>query len=229
MLDLTSIKKQSKQFSLPQISLMFISLYDFFGPQGWWPGESTFEVCIGAILAQNTAWKNAERAIKNLKTKELLSAEQLFKMQENKLSEHLRPSGYYKQKAKAVKNFLTFLFSKYEGNVQQMFNQETGILRQQLLDIKGIGPETADSILLYAGNKPIFVVDGYTRRLAIRYNLIEKEASYNDLQELFSKNLPFGVYLFNEYHALIVRLGKTFCLKNQPKCQECPLFKLTIN
>jgi len=229
MFDLTSIEKQSKQFSLPQISLIFIILYEFFGPQDWWPGESTFEICIGAILAQNTVWKNAERAIENLKTKELLSVEKLFNMQESELAEYLRPSGYYKQKTKAVKNFLTFLFSQYGGSLQQMFKQKTEILRGQLLDIKGIGPETADSILLYAGSKPIFVVDAYTRRLANRHNLANQKASYKELQKLFSKNLSANVSLFNEYHALIVRLGKTFCLKNEPKCQDCPLFKLANN
>ena len=225
MLNLASIEKQSSQFSLSEVSLMFLSLYRFFGPQSWWPGENPFEVCIGAILTQNTSWKNVEKAINALKSAELLSEERLNKIDEKKLAEYLRPSGYYNQKAKKVKYFLKFLFSTYGGSVEQMFKEKSKTLRKQLLQIKGIGPETADSMLLYAGNKPIFVIDAYTRRLALRHHLSTKNASYQELQELFSKNLPINVDLYNEYHALIVRLGKTFCGRKETNCQGCPLLK----
>jgi endonuclease-3 related protein len=225
MTDLETFEKQFKQFNLPQIGYMFLDLYDFFGPQGWWPGESSFEVCIGAILTQNTTWQNVEKVINKLKRQELLSAEKLFHMDEEKLAEYIRSSGYYKQKAKTLKNFLTFLFNYYDANLKKMFNQDVEILRKQLLDIKGIGQETADSILLYAGNKLIFVVDAYTKRIAIRHNFVNHKTDYQGIQELFSKNLPPDVSLFNEYHALMVRAGKTYCSNKEPKCQTCPLLK----
>jgi endonuclease-3 related protein len=225
MTDLETLEKQFKQLNLPQIGYIFLDLYNYFGPQGWWPGESSFEVCIGAILTQNTTWKNVEKVIKKLKAQELLSPEKLFHMDEEKLAEYIRSSGYYKQKAKALKNFLAFLFNRYDANLKKMFSQDVEILRKQLLDVKGIGQETADSILLYAGNKLIFVVDAYTKRIAIRHNLVSHKTDYQEIQGLFSKNLPPDVSLFNEYHALIVQVGKTYCSNKEPKCQICPLSK----
>jgi endonuclease-3 related protein len=224
-INLPSIEKQCEKFHLPQIGTMFIDLFRFFGPQGWWPAESSFEVCIGAILTQNTTWQNVEKVINKLKNQELLSAEKLFHMDEEKLAEYIRSSGYYKQKAKTLKNFLTFLFTHYDANLKKMFNQDGTILRKQLLNIKGIGQETADSILLYAGSKLIFVVDAYTRRIAIRHSLVNHNTGYQEIQQLFSKNLPPDVYLFNEYHALLVRVGKRYCAAKNPTCQDCPLLR----
>ncbi len=225
MIDLETLKTQFKQFSLPHIGYMFLDLYNYFGPQAWWPAESSFEVCIGAILTQNTTWQNVEKVITNLKHQELLSAEKLFNMDEGKLAEYIRSSGYYKQKSKTLKNFLTFLFTHYDANLKKMFSQDGTILRKQLLNIKGIGQETADSILLYAGSKLIFVVDAYTKRISIRHNLVNHKTDYQEIQELFSKNLPPDVNLFNEYHALMVRVGKTYCSNKEPKCRSCPLLK----
>jgi endonuclease-3 related protein len=224
-IDLLSIEKQCKKFPLPQIGAMFIDLFRFFGPQGWWPAESIFEVCIGAILTQNTSWNNVEKVIKKLKAQKLLSPEKLYKLKDEDLAVYIRSSGYYKQKTKTLKNFLTFLFTYYNANLKKMFRQDGTILRKQLLNIKGIGQETADSILLYASNKLIFVVDAYTKRIAIGHSLVNHNTGYQEIQQLFSKNLPPDVNLFNEYHALLVRVGKTYCAAKNPTCQDCPLLR----
>jgi endonuclease-3 related protein len=196
-------------------------LYSRFGPQGWWPGKTSFEVAIGAILTQNTAWANVEKAIKNLKRKDLLNPKEIKEISVRQLASLIRPSGYYNIKAKRVKNFLDFLFSKYRGNLKNMLKEDTYRLKEELLNVKGIGQETADSILLYALNKPIFVVDAYTKRILLCLGLIDKNATYSQIQDYFMENLPRSSRLFNEFHALFVRLGKDFCRKSQ--CQCCPL------
>ncbi len=197
-------------------------LYKAFGPQRWWPGETPFEVIIGAILTQNTAWTNVEKAIRNLKKNRLLTPKALKKISQSRLARLIRSTGYYNQKAKKVKSFIKFLFDSYQGNLSRMFAGDFLILRSQLLKVNGIGLETADSILLYAGNKPIFVVDAYTRRILSRHNLIKPDASYSQIQNYFMDNLENKVKLFNEYHALLVRLGKEIC-KAKPNCRICPL------
>lgn len=196
-------------------------LYSRFGPQGWWPGRTPFEVTIGAILTQNTAWTNVEKAIKNLKRKGLLNPKGIREITAQQLASLIRPSGYYNIKAKRVKNFLDFLFSKYRGNLKNMLKKNTYNLRKELLNVKGIGQETADSILLYALNKPVFVVDAYTKKILLCLGLIERCATYNQIQDYFMNNLPKFSRLFNEFHALFVRLGKDFCRKSL--CQLCPL------
>ncbi len=198
-------------------------LYKHFGPQGWWPGDTPFEVCVGAILTQNTSWKNVERAIENLKIEGLLTPEQLSKVDLVELAELIRPAGYYNVKAKRLRNFLDALMKDFYGSLDRLFSLELFEARRWLLSISGIGPESADSILLYAGNKPIFVVDAYTFRVLTRHEIIWGDESYDEVQDLFLKNLSNDVKLFNEYHALLVAVGKECCKKSSYKCQDCPV------
>lgn len=197
-------------------------LYTHFGPRHWWPADSPFEVIVGAILTQNTSWSNVEKAINSLKGANLLAPKLMYATDESTLAETIRPSGYYRLKANRLKNFLTFLFEKYRGSLVEMFSEGMEALREQLLSIKGIGPETADSILLYAGEKPVFVVDNYTKRIFSRHNFISHDATYQETQNYFMSRLHHQVRLFNEYHAQIVKLGHLFC-KPTPVCAGCPL------
>ena len=197
-------------------------LFDHYGPQHWWPGDGPFEVIIGAILTQNTAWSNVERAIKNLKETHLLSPEALLKVPKRKLARLIRPSGYFNIKAERLKAFILFLFKEYEGRLRSMFQEDPTILRNKLLNVKGIGPETADSILLYAGGVPIFVIDAYTRRVFHRHGLVHRDLDYQDLQSWFMGGLPRNAQLYNEFHALIVKVGKEHCGR-EPHCERCPL------
>ena len=197
-------------------------LFDHFGPQHWWPGDSPFEVMIGAVLTQNTNWTNVSRAIDNLKTAGMLSFTALDAAPHDVVARQIRPSGYYNLKAVRLKNLLGHI-RKQAGSLEDFFKEDTGTLRKNLLSVKGVGPETADSILLYAANKPVFVVDAYTHRILHRHSLIPSESDYHELQELFLDSLPEDVSLFNEYHALLVRLGKEFCKKTKPLCASCPL------
>jgi endonuclease-3 related protein len=200
-------------------------LLDRFGSQHWWPGETQFEIITGAILTQNTAWPNVEKAIANLKAACLLTPEKLYNIPTPKLAGLIKPAGYFNIKAKRLKNFLTWLFEHYDGRLTNLRSVDTSRLREELLAIKGIGPETADSILLYAFGREVFVVDAYTARVAVRHKLIEPSVDYDGLQQLFQANLPSYVRLFNEFHALLVKLGKAFC-RPRPKCSGCPLEKL---
>lgn len=202
-------------------------LYREFGPQHWWPGETPFEVIVGAILTQNTAWSNVTKAINNLKEEGHLFPEALHSLPLPKLARLIRPSGYYNIKAKRLKEFLNFLFNEYNGSLERMFKGNLSDLRKKLLEIKGIGPETADSILLYAGYYPVFVIDAYTKRILSRHSLITDGIDYHSLQGLFMDNLPEDVDLYNEYHALIVKTAKDFC-KKKPICNICPLNNLNI-
>ena len=200
-------------------------LYDAFGPQHWWPGESQIEIITGAILTQNTSWANVEKAIANLIAADCLNAVKLHNLELSQLAELIRPAGYYNIKAKRLKSFLNWLFDNYDGNLKNLENVNTEQLREELLTVKGIGRETADSILLYALERPVFVVDAYTARITTRHGLIEPGADYEQLKDLFESNLPKDIQLFNEYHALLVRVGKEFC-KPKAKCPSCPLEKL---
>jgi len=201
-------------------------LLEHFGPQDWWPGDSPFEIMVGAVLTQNTNWTNVSKAIDNLKQENLLSFEKLHELDVELLAEKIRPAGYFNLKAKRLKNLLDFIDEEYDGSLEEMFTEDIIGLREKILTVKGIGPETADSILLYAGNKPVFVVDAYTHRIFSRHSIIAEDEGYYEIQEYFSLSLPEDVKLFNEYHALIVRLGKEFCKKSKPLCSQCPLNEL---
>src|SRR3989304_5541407 len=196
---------------------IYQKMFEALGPRQWWPGETPFEVVIGAILTQNTNWSNVEKAINNLKTAGKLSPVGIYELSVTELAKLIRPSGFF-----SVKAIINWLFSRYEGNLSRMFDQDLQILRGELLSVKGIGPETADSILLYAGNKPTFVVDAYTHRIFSRHELIPEESTYDEMKSFFEENLPKDVQLFNEYHALLVNVGKMFC-KTRKVCEPCPL------
>ncbi len=208
-----------------QLTEIYKLLFDRFGPQHWWPGETQFEIITGAILTQNTNWANVEKAIANLKSADLLTPEKLYHLDVSKLAELIRSAGYYNIKAKRLKNFINWLFQNYDGQLINLENLNTDQLRTELLAVKGIGRETADSILLYAFDREIFVIDAYTARVAVRHGLIEPQADYEQLRELFQSNLPRDSQLFNEYHALFVKVGKEFC-KPKARCPGCPLEKL---
>jgi len=202
---------------------IYEKLYRRFGPQAWWPGETPFEVIVGAILTQNTNWQNVAKAINNLKQAKVLSPKKLYSLPRPRLAKLIRPSGYFNIKAKRLREFLNFLFKNYGGSLKKMFSRPLEDLRKEILSVKGIGPETADSILLYAGGLPVFVVDAYTKRIFSRQKLLSEEADYHQVQELFTRSLKRDVRLYNEYHALIVRLGKDFCKKTKPRCEVCPI------
>jgi endonuclease-3 related protein len=201
---------------------IFDLLLKQYGPRFWWPAESPFEVCVGAILTQNTNWVNVEKAIANLKTKGILSPVTLRDVSMGQLAEVIRPAGFFNVKSRRLKDFMVYLFARYDGSLDTMFAGEWQELRGELLAVHGIGPETCDSILLYAGHKPTFVVDAYTKRLFSRLGLIRENTPYEEVRALFMANLPADVELYNEYHALIVQHCKEFCRK-KPLCEKCPL------
>lgn len=237
------------------------TLYRRWGPQHWWPAGTQFEVIVGAYLTQNTAWTNVERALANLRQEGALSLDGVRNMKLSRLERLVRPSGYFRQKAQRLKTFVKFLDDRYAGSLDAMFSQPTEKLREELLSLNGVGPETADSILLYAGNHPVFVVDAYTRRMLDRHGILAEKTDYEEIRKLFQKALePMGqrqqreqslgsaapldggirgaahppsamstakrtalVQVYNEMHGLIVGVGKNYCGKSKPKCDQCPL------
>lgn len=216
---------------------MYKALHSHFGTQQWWPvteegkihpeysggsknEKQQLEVIFGAILTQNTSWKNVEKAIAELNKKNLIDINKINEIKQEKLARIIKSSGYHNQKAKKLKNFCHFLFKNYNGSLKELFKKNIEKLRKELISVNGIGPETADSIILYAAKKPIFVIDAYTRRILNRMGY--KEKTYDELQKLFMQNLPNSERLFNECHALLVELGKSIC-KKQPLCNECPI------
>jgi len=243
----------------------FETLYRAWGRQHWWPAQSPFEVIVGAYLTQNTSWSNVERALDKLRAARILSVSGIRRTPLPKLERLIRSAGYFRQKAQRLKTFVRFLDRHYDGSLARMFAQPTSKLREELLTLNGIGPETADSILLYAGNHPVFVVDAYTRRILERHQLIAPHASYDEIRELFEQALrplaegspgvfeskfdplaaeaaglrgsshppsrmstgsrSAAVQVFNEMHGLIVGVGKNYCKKSQPECEQCPLKK----
>jgi endonuclease-3 related protein len=197
-----------------------------FGPQHWWPGDSPLEVLVGAVLVQNTSWNNVERAIANLRDAGLMSPHALYDLPFAELAELIRPAGYFQVKAKRLRNLLKFVIDQYGGSLDEMFQASLPTLREQLLAVHGIGPETADAILLYAGGLPTFVVDAYTHRVLARHGWIGYDAGYHEIKDHFETSLPPDAPLYNEYHALLVRVGKDFCRRTTPKCEACPLAEL---
>ena len=245
-----------------RIRQYYNTLYQAWGAQHWWPAETRFEVIVGAYLTQNTAWTNVERALASLRKAGLLSLEGIKSVRLSRLEQLIRSSGYFRQKATRLKNFVAFLDAQYGGSLDSMFSQPTEKLRAELLNLNGVGPETADSILLYAGNHPVFVVDAYTRRILARHDIIAEQTGYEDIRRLFQDALepltreqqshlaalevpltsalrgaahpPSAmstahrttlVQVYNEMHGLIVGVGKNYCWKKQPSCDECPLRK----
>jgi endonuclease III related protein len=245
-----------------EIRKYYAELFGAWGAQHWWPAETQFEVIVGAYLTQNTAWTNVERALANLRGAELLTVEGIRELKLARLQRLIRPSGYFRQKAARLKTFVRFLDNRYDGSIQKLFSQPTKQLREELLSLKGVGPETADSILLYAGNHPDFVVDAYTRRIIDRHAIAAGDTDYEEIRQMFQQALdPIAieqehktakallslesgirgaahppstmstahrtalVQLYNEMHGLIVGVGKNYCRKTKPACDQCPLRK----
>jgi endonuclease-3 related protein len=216
-------KSKKEKHNIKKVLLdIYSKLYKALGPQHWWPGDTPFEVAVGAILTQNTNWENVEKAIINLKREKKLSSKALQKISHKELASLIKPAGYFNIKADRIKHFITFLSDRYGGSMKKMKAVEKQHMREGLLGVKGIGPETADSILLYALEKPVFVVDAYTKRILSRHGLASERSSYHELQDIFHDNLQHDVKLFNEYHALFVVLGKDHC-RPKPRCEGCPL------
>lgn len=205
------------------LRVAYKKLYARFGPQHWWPGRSPFEVMVGAILTQNTSWKNVEKAIARLREEGCLSPAALYRLRQPRLAELLRPAGYYNIKAVRLRNYTRFYLEEFGGSPARMAREDLSRLRGRLLAVNGIGEETADSILLYALGKPVFVVDAYTKRIFSRHGFFPADSDYARVQAAFTGALGRDARLFNEYHALIVRLGKDHCRKTRPRCEGCPL------
>lgn len=201
-------------------------LFKAFGPQHWWPGETPFEVAVGAILTQNTNWQNVERAIENLKRHHALTPSKIKELSHEGLASLIRPSGYYNVKAVRLRAFVDHLIGRHRGSMKIMAKAGADGLRHELLGIKGIGEETADSILLYALYKPVFVIDAYTKRILSRHGVLDYDKSYAEFQSMFHERFGVSssnVTFFNEYHALFVKLGKDYCRPREPKCGDCPI------
>ena len=208
---------------------VYCRLSDFFGNQHWWPTTTRnkeTEMIVGAFLTQNTSWKNVEKAISNLATSDMMDFKKIAVAKKERISQLIRPSGYYNQKAERLQLFAQYICGNYDGDVKLLLRKEKDELRAELLQLKGIGSETADSILLYAANKDAFVIDAYTRRIFSRIGVCSEGVSYNELQQLITGNLPGKMKtaaVFSQYHALLVELGKNICIKRSPLCSQCPL------
>jgi len=207
----------------PPIDEVYQTLINHYGEQHWWPAESRFEMMVGAILTQNTAWTNVEKALSNLRKNDALNFQSLEKSSHEQLIEWIRPAGFFNHKSAYILEMVSNVRKKFDGSLDALFALESSTLRKELLSWKGIGKETADSIILYAAEKPTFVVDAYTKRICKRHGWIEEKVNYDDVAKLFTDNLPEDVQLYNEYHALIVRSCKDYCTARNPKCAECPL------
>ena len=207
----------------PALRSYYDALFAAHGPQHWWPGRTPFEVIVGAILVQNTSWTNVATAIKNLRRERLLTPRAIENVSTPRLARLIRSSGYFRQKTKKLKAFVRFLRREYQGSLAKMFRAPTRVLRHQLLDVHGIGPETADSILLYAGKHPVFVVDAYTRRILERHGHAHPKLAYDKIRNMFESALPVDHQLLNEFHALMVHTGKNYCRPSDPRCSQCSL------
>ena len=202
-----------------------------FGHRNWWPGDTPFEICVGAILTQNTSWKNVEHAITNLKAAKVLTARKIYPLSHDELAQLIRPAGYFNLKAKRLRNFVDTLVEQHGASIKRLFKGETSIVRDRLLAINGVGPETADSMLLYAGNHNSFVIDAYTKRIFSRHKWCGENADYDDLKNLCSESLnqkPGTAKLdyWQDYHAQLVGVGNRYCKTRNPLCNECPLKSL---
>jgi endonuclease-3 related protein len=209
--------------SLPTV---FDRLLKCFGPQSWWPADDRFEMMVGAVLTQNTAWRNVEMSIAALRRADVLSPQALWRLPESQLQTLIRSSGFFQRKSRCLKNLARVICGPYRGRIDAFLSGDLLAVRQRLLDLPGIGPETADCILLYAAHLPIFVVDAYTRRIFTRLGLLDVRASYDLIQEYAMCRLPADHTLFNEFHALLVALAKECCRRRNPFCKDCPLSDL---
>jgi endonuclease III related protein len=198
-------------------------LLEELGPQGWWPAETRLEVILGAILTQNTTWRNAALAVSNLREAGLLELDRLRDEPETRLQALIRPAGFFRQKARTIRAFVDWLDAAHGGSLRGMFAKSAGELRSALLEVKGLGPETVDAILLYAGRKPVFVADAYTRRVLVRHGLLAAGSTYAETQEFIHRHLAPEATVYNEFHALLVEVGKRHCTKDTPRCSRCPL------
>ncbi|MBI4576266.1 MAG: endonuclease III domain-containing protein [Planctomycetes bacterium] len=206
-----------------ELLAIYRSLLAAFGPQRWWPARTPFEVCVGAILTQNTAWTHVERAIANLRRERVLGPRKLRRLAPRRLAGLLRPAGYFNVKERRLRAFLDLIHERHGGSIRRLLRQEPVRLREELLGVKGIGKETADSMVLYAAGAPRFVVDAYTHRVLCRHGLAAPGDGYDAVQALFEDALPREARLYNEYHALLVHLGKDYCRSRRPRCESCPL------
>lgn len=211
-----------KQKRLPSLEEVFRAMASYYGPIHWWPAKTSFEVMVGAVLTQNTAWTNVEKAIRNLRRHRLLTIRALDSIEEARLAPLIRSSGYFNQKARKLKALTRFIMEQYGGSIARMRKSDPALVREQLLSVKGIGPETADSIVLYALDRPIFVVDAYTKRILERHYMLRKGLTYEAVQEYFHSRLPRDTALYNEFHGLLVYIAKDFC-RSRPRCSTCPL------
>ncbi len=207
----------------PGLGEIVSRLLDHFGPQEWWPAKTPFEVMLGAVLTQNTAWRNVELAIRNLRKAGALNPSSLASLPQYRIKELIRPTGYFHQKARKLRTLLEWFIERYDGSIEQLRKLDQQQLRGELLSLWGIGPETADSILLYALSFPAFVVDAYTIRVLVRHDLVPSDAGYDEVQRLASRQLPADEKYLNEAHALFVAVGKKYCKRKQPLCENCPL------
>ena len=202
---------------------IYTHLYRQLGPQRWWPARSTFEMIAGAILTQATNWHNVEKAISRLRRQRALQPQGLLALGRRGLEHAVRPARYFRQKAVRLRMFASWYLARYQGQARRLFAKRWRVVRQELLALHGIGPETADAILLYAGKQPVFVVDAYTQRIFRRHRLIGSAAGYEDTQRFVMKSLRGGERVYNEFHALLVALGKRYCHRRDPDCSRCPL------
>ena len=219
---IASSENAPRRLSAATLRAVYDDLYRRWGPQHWWPGETPLEVAAGAILTQNTAWTNVERAIARLKEARMLDATRIAAAPPGRLAEIIRPAGYPRVKARRLQAFMRWLRDRWGGSIGRWQGTPTARLREDLRGVHGVGPETADSILLYAANRPVFVVDAYTRRVLKRHGWIRGDETYDELARLFTGCLPRDTRLFNEYHALVVRLAKEHC-RARSRCGGCPL------
>ena len=202
---------------------MYAAMLEVLGPSGWWPAETPFEMAVGAILTQNTNWDNVEKAIGNLRAADVLAPRRLYELPEADLAELLRPAGYFRRKAARLRNLLALVVEELSGDIANLAGRDMEEARARLLAVRGVGPETADSILLYGLGYPSFVVDAYTARICSRHGLVPEEVEYGELRELFMDALPEDVVVYKELHALFVRVGNGWCRPRAPKCASCPL------
>lgn len=217
------VDEQSERAAREILPRYFRALLSRFGPQGWWPGRTRLEVILGAILTQNTSWHNAARALRNLRQAGRLSWPGLREASLSELESLVKPAGFYRQKSRTISEFVKWLERAHNGSLDALFALPVDVSRRQLLELRGIGPETADAILLYAGRRPLFVADAYARRILSRHGLLAAAATYAEAQEFLHASLPADQALFNEFHALLVEAGKRHCKREAPLCQGCPL------